>query len=45
MIYTWKADFAASYTLALRMIALRMGVVRFATVTELYWAEAHGAIP
>lgn len=45
MTYNSHADLAASYTLALRMIALRMGVVRFATVTELYWAEAHGAIP
>lgn len=45
MTYSVAADFGASYTLALRMIALRLGVVRFATIPEMYWCESYGAIP
>ena len=44
MTYPWRHDFGMSYTLALRMIALRLGVVRFETIPELYWQERHGVI-
>ncbi len=43
--YDWKADAIASYTLALRMIALQIGTRRFATIPEMYWQERHGVIP
>jgi len=43
--YDWNADAVACYTLALRMIALRMGIRRFETIPEMYWQERHGVIP
>jgi len=45
MTYTWQADFAASYSWALRMIALRCGSVRFSTIEEMYFIEREGGIP
>jgi len=43
--YDWNADAVACYTLALRMIALRLGTRRFETIPEMYWQERHGVIP
>lgn len=43
--YDWNADAIACYTLALRMIALRLGTRRFETIPEMYWQERHGVIP
>jgi hypothetical protein len=45
MDYDWRQDAIGSYTLALRMISLRLGVRRFNTIAEMYWQEAHGVIP
>ena len=45
MTYDWRKDAIACYTLALRMIALRIGSIRFQTVPEMYWIEQHGGIP
>lgn len=45
MTYDWRQDALDCYHLALRMIALRLGVVRFETIPEMYWQEAHGVIP
>lgn len=45
MTYCWKTDFAGSYTLACRMLALRHGSVRAATCWEFYWMEAQGLVP
>ena len=45
MTYSWQADFAASYTWALRMLALRCGSVRFSTIEEMYFIEREGGIP
>lgn len=45
MTYSWEADFGGSYTLALRMLALRHGSVRAATLYEQYWLESQGLIP
>lgn len=44
MAYDWRQDAINSYTLALRMIALRIGSARFKTLPEMYWQEAHGVI-
>lgn len=44
MTYSFMADFAASYTFALRMIALRIGSVRFSTIEEMYWLEGQGMV-
>lgn len=38
-------DFIGSYALALRMLALRLGSRRPATVWEFYWLESQGLIP
>lgn len=43
--YDWNADAVACYTLALRMIALRLGTRRLETIPEMYWQERHGVIP
>ncbi len=45
MSYCWQSDFGDSYALALRMLALRHGSVRAATVWEMYWCEGQGLIP
>jgi len=45
MTYDWRRDAIDCYTLALRMIALRLGVVRFKTIPEMYWQERSGVIP
>ena len=45
MTYCPHTDFAASYTLALHYIALRIGSRRFATLPEMYWIETTGGIP
>ena len=45
MTYDWRTDAFNCYTLALRMIALRLGSVRFKTIPELYYQERHGVIP
>lgn len=45
MAYDWRRDGIDSYHLALRMIALRLGVRRFRTLPEMYWQEMHGVIP
>lgn len=44
MTYDWRADALASYTYALRMKALAIGSIRFATLPEMYWQEHHGVI-
>jgi len=44
-MYDFMDDFAASYTWALRMIALRCGSVRFSTIEEMYFIEREGGIP
>jgi hypothetical protein len=43
--YNWERDAISSYTLAIRMIALRIGSRRFKTLPEMYWQEQHGTIP
>ena len=45
MTYDWRKDGMDSYTLALRMIALRIGSIRFKTIPEMYYQERHGVIP
>ena len=45
MTYCPHQDFAASYTLALHWLALRIGSRRFATLPEMYWIETTGGIP
>lgn len=45
MAYDWRADALACYMLALRMLALRKGSVRFQTIPEMYFQESHGVIP
>lgn len=45
MSYSFMDDFAAGYTLALRMLALRLGSVRAANGFEWYWLESQGLIP
>ena len=45
MTYHFMADFAASYALACRMLALRHGSVRPANLYEVYWLESQGLIP
>lgn len=45
MTYDWRADALACYTLALRMLALRVGSRHFETLPEMYWVERHGGIP
>lgn len=45
MTYPFMDDFAAGYSLALRMMALRVGSVRAATCWEFYWCEKQGLIP
>lgn len=45
MTYDWREDSRLCYTLALRMIALRIGSRRFETLYEMYWQEQHGVIP
>lgn len=45
MTYPFMADFSASYTFACRMLALRHGSVRAATLYEQYWLESQGLIP
>lgn len=44
-MYDWRKDAINCYTLALRMIALRIGSTRFKTIPEMYWQEQHGVIP
>jgi hypothetical protein len=43
--YDWERDAIACYTLAIRMIALRIGSRQFQTIPEMYWQEQHGVIP
>jgi hypothetical protein len=43
--YDWRADSIGCFNLALRLIALRRGVIRFKTIPEMYWIEQHGGIP
>lgn len=45
MTYDWQQDALASYTYALRMLALKIGSRRFETLPEMYWQESHGVIP
>lgn len=45
MAYDWRADSIACYMLALRMLALRKGSVRFKTIPEMYLIEQWGGIP
>lgn len=45
MTYSWQEDFGNSYSLALRMLALRHGSVRFSTIYEMHWLEGQGLIP
>lgn len=45
MTYRWQTDFAASYSLACRMLALRQGSARPSNGFEWYWVEAQGLIP
>ena len=45
MTYDWRSDAMACYTLALRLVALRLGSRRFETIPEMYWCERHGVIP
>lgn len=45
MTYSWQEDFGNSYSLALRMMALRCGSVRFSTIWEMYFIEREGGIP
>lgn len=44
MEYNWRKDAIESYTLAYRLKALAKGSVRFKTLPEMYWQEAHGVI-
>ena len=44
-MYDWQKDAIDCYTLALRLIALRIGSVQFKTISEMYWQEAHGIVP
>jgi hypothetical protein len=43
--YNWERDAIGCYTLAIRMISLRIGARRFQTIAEMYWQEQHGVIP
>lgn len=43
--YDWERDAIKCYTLAIRMISLRIGARRFETLPEMYWQEQHGVIP
>lgn len=43
--YDWERDAIKCYTLAIRMISLRLGSRRFETLPEMYWQEQHGVIP
>lgn len=43
--FDWRADALASWTLAIRMMALAVGSVSFQTVTEMYFVESRGGIP
>ena len=45
MTYDWRVDSIGCFNLALRLIALRLGVQRFKTIPEMYWQEQHGVIP
>lgn len=45
MTYNWRADSIACFHLALRLIALRIGSVRFKSLPEMYWIEQNGGIP
>mgnify|MGYP003393695189 CR=1 FL=1 len=41
MTYCCQSDFGGSYALALRMLALRHGSVRVATVKDKSWCAKH----
>lgn len=45
MIYSAHDDFTASYWLACRLLALRIGSARPESLPELYWVESQGGIP
>lgn len=45
MTYCWQTDFGGSYSLALRMLALRHGSVRPSNFFEWYFVEREGGIP
>lgn len=45
MTHDWRRDAIDCYTLALRMMALRRGSIRFKTIPEMYWIESNGGIP
>ena len=45
MTYHFMTDFAASYALACRMLALRHGSARPANMFEWYFIEREGGIP
>lgn len=45
MNYNFMDDFGAGYALALRMMALRCGSLRFSTIWEMYFIEREGGIP
>jgi len=45
MNYDAHRDFSASYWLACRLLALRIGSARFETLPELYFIEQEGGIP
>jgi len=45
MTYSWQKDFAGSYALACRYLALRCGSAHPETIPEQYWLEGQGLIP
>lgn len=45
MTYNWRTDSINCFNLALRLIALRRGSIRFQTIPEMYWIEQNGGIP
>ena len=45
MTYDWLKDFADSYALSLRFLALRHGSALFSTIPEMYWLEGRGLVP
>ena len=45
MTYSWQTDFAGSYALACRFMALRLGSRLPATLPEMYYCESYGVIP
>lgn len=45
MSYDWLQDFAGSYSMALRFLALQHGSAHFHDLFEMYWLEGKGIIP